>query len=125
MIKGKKIKFFFIIICTLQLLYIFHFRSGFNSEIIKDPFGKDSGIIHSVSAEIVELSHIIKKNNIYDFNLSKNLEENTYFYQRSIEFNYPRRINKNSKFKIFKIEEKILNSCQLIEEGKYIKLVQC
>ena len=65
------------------------------------------------------------KNNIYDFNLSKNLEENTYFYQRSIEFNYPRRINKNSKFKIFKIEEKILNSCQLIEEGKYIKLVQC
>ena len=125
MIEGKKIKFFFIIICTLQFLYIFHFRSDFNYKIIKNPFGKDSGITHSVSAEIIELSNIIKENDIYDFNLSKKLRQNTYFYQRSVEFNYPKRINKNSKFKVFELEEEILNNCQLIDEGKYIKLTQC
>ena len=30
--------------------------------------------------------------------LSNKLKEDTYFYQRSVEYNYPIRINSNSKF---------------------------
>jgi len=35
-VKIKKFKFFFLILCVIQLFYIFHFRSGFKYEIIKN-----------------------------------------------------------------------------------------
>ena len=43
-VKIIKLKFFFLIICIIQLFYIFHFRSGFKYEIIKNPFNENSGI---------------------------------------------------------------------------------
>jgi len=131
--RIKKLKFFFLIICILQLSYLFHFRSGFKYEIIKNPFNENSGISYALSPEIIESKNILKKHKAIDFNLSENLKlganltpnKNTYFYQRSIEFNYPIRINETSQLIFFYLDEDIPNTCTVIETGKYLKLTQC
>lgn len=123
--KVGKLKILFLIICILQLFYLFHFRSGFKHEIIKDPFSKSSGISYSLSAEVIESKKILENQKVYDFNLSESLKKDTYFYQRSVEFNYPTKINKKSKFVFFSIDEEISNNCNLIETGKYLKLGIC
>jgi len=124
-VKIKKIKFFFLVLCLIQLFYIFHFRSDFKYEIIKNPFSENSGISYALSAEVIESKLILKKQKAIDFNLSESLKNDTYFYQRSIEFNYPTRINKTSKLIFFSLEEYIPNNCNEIETGKYLKLAKC
>ena len=122
---NRKIKILFLIICTLQLFYLFHFRSGFKYEIIKNPFDENSGIYHALSAEVIESKLILKKQKAIDFNLSKNLKKDTYFFQRSIEYNYPIRINEISRFVLFLNEEYVPNTCKIIETGKHVKSAQC
>ena len=122
---DRKIKILFLIICTLQIFYIFYFRSGFRYEVIKNPFREDAGIIYALSPKVLESKDLLRKYKAIDFNLSESLKVETYFYQRSIEFNYPIRINKNSKFMFFSSKEDIPNTCKLIETGKYLKLTQC
>ena len=121
----KKTKILFLIVCTLQLFYLFNFRSGFRYEIIKDPFNENSGISYAVSSEVIESRDILKKYEATRFNLSKKLKDDVYFYQRSLEFNYPIRINQSSKFVFFSINEDISEKCKVIETGKYLKLTQC
>ena len=124
-VKIKKFKFFFIILCVIQLFYIFHFRSGFKYEIIKNPFNENAGISYALSAEVIEANSILKKQKVIDFNLSEGLKKDTYLYQRSIEFNYPIRINEVSQLIFFLKDEEVPNTCVLIETGKYLKLIQC
>ena len=124
-VKIKKFKFFFIILCVIQLFYIFHFRSGFKYEIIKNPFNENAGISYALSAEVIEVNSILKKQKVIDFNLSEDLKKNTYLYQRIIEFNYPIRINESSKLIFFLNAEDIPNTCKVIKTGKYLKLTQC
>ena len=124
-VKIKKFKFFFIILCVIQLFYIFHFRSGFKYEIIKNPFNENAGISHALSAEVIEVNSILKKQKVTDFNLSESLKKDTYLYQRIIEFNYPIRINESSKLVFFLNAEDIPSTCELIETGKYLKLTKC
>ena len=124
-VKIKKFKFFFIILCVIQLFYIFHFRSGFKYEIIKNPFNENAGISYALSAEIIEANSILKKQKVIDFNLSEDLKKDTYLYQRIIEFNYPIRINESSKLIFFLNAEDIPNACKIIEIGKYLTLTQC
>ena len=124
-VKIKKLKFFFLILCIIQLLYIFHFRSGFKYEIIKNPFSKNSGVFYALSSEIIESNNILKKHKAVDFNLSVDLRKDIYLYQRSIEFNYPIRINETSQLIFFHLDEDIPNTCTVIETGKYLKLTQC
>ena len=125
MVEIKKLKFFFIILCIIQLLYIFHFRSGFKYEIIKNPFSKNSGVFYALSSEIIESNNILKKHKAVDFNLSEDLRKDIYLYQRSIEFNYPIRINENSRLIFFHVDEDIPNTCTVIETGKHLKFTQC
>jgi len=124
-VKIKKFKFFFIILCVIQLFYIFHFRSGFKYEIIKNPFNENAGISYALSSEVIEANSILKKQKVTDFNLSESLKKDTYLYQRIIEFNYPIRINESSKLIFFLNAEDIPNTCKVIETGKYLKLTQC
>ena len=124
-VKIKKFKFFFIILCVIQLFYIFHFRSGFKYEVIKNPFNESSGISYAVSAEVIEAHSILKKQKAIDFNLSEDLKKDTYFYQRIIEFNYPLRIKESSKHIFFLNAEDIPDVCKIIEIGKYLTLTQC
>lgn len=122
---SRKLYFFFLAVCVIQLFYIFQFRSGFKFEVFKNPFNQKSGILYAVPSEVVELNKILKKNNFNDFNLSENFKSNTYLYQRAIEFNYPIRINKSSDNIFYLIEEKNLNNCVLVETRNYLKLVKC
>ena len=124
-VKIKKFKFFFIILCVIQLFYIFHFRSGFKYEIIKNPFNENAGISYALSAEVIEANSILKKQKVIDFNLSEGLKKDTYLYQRTIEFSYPIRINESSKIIFFLNAEDIPNACKIIEIGKYLTLTQC
>ena len=124
-VKIKKLKFFFIVLCVVQLFYIFHFRSGFKYEIIKNPFNESTGISYAVSAEVIEAHSILKKQKAIDFNLSEDLKKDTYFYQRIIEFNYPLRLNESSKLVFYLNTEDIPNDCKIIENGKYLTLTQC
>ena len=123
--KIQKLRLFFVALCIFQLLYIFHFRSGFKYEVIKDPFEKNSGIAYSLSPEIIEVNNILINQKAIDFNLSDKLKRDIYFYQRSIEFNYPIRMKEDSRLTFFKLSEDIPNTCELIESGKYLKLIQC
>ena len=70
-VKIKRIKFFFIILCLVQLFYILHFRSGFKYEVIKNPFKENSGISYALSPEVIESNIILKKLKAIDFNLSE------------------------------------------------------
>ena len=132
-VKIKKFKFFFIILCVIQLFYIFHFRSNFKYEVIKNPFDENSGIFYALHPSVIESNDFLKKHKAIDFNLSENLKlganltpnKNTYFYQRSIEFNYPIRINESSRLIFFLNDEDFPNTCKIIETGKYLKLAQC
>ena len=124
-VKIKKIKFFFLILCVMQIFYIFYFRSDFKYEIIKNPFDENSGISYALSAEVIESKLILKKQKAIDFNLSESLKNDTYFYQRSIEFNYPIRINESSKLIFFLNTEDIPSTCKVIETGKYLKFTEC
>ena len=124
-VKIKKFKFFFLILCIIQLFYIFHFRSGFKYEIIKNPFNESSGISYALSADVIESNSILKKQKAINFNLSESLKKDTYLYQRTIEFNYPIRINESSKLVFFLNTEDIPNTCKVIETGKYLKLTHC
>ena len=124
-VKIKKFKFFFLILCVIQLFYIFNFRSGFQYEIVKNPFNKNAGISHALSVEVIEVNSILKKQKVTDFNLSEGLKKDTYLYQRTIEFNYPIRINESSKLVFFHNTEDIPNDCKIIEIEKYLTLTQC
>ena len=123
--ESKKIKILFLVVCTLQLLYLFYFRSNFKYEIIKNPFNENSGIIYALSPADIESNNILKKYKVIDFNLSEGIKKDTYLYQRSIEFNYPIRINEASRLIFFSNDEDIPNTCKIIETGKYLKLTQC
>ena len=123
--RIKKLKFFFLIICILQLSYLFHFRSGFKYEIIKNPFNENAGISYALSSEVIEANSILKKLKMIDFNLSEGFKKDTYLYQRTIEFNYPIRINEASRLIFFLNDEDIPNTCKVVETGKYLKLTQC
>ena len=133
-VKIKKFKFFFLILCVIQLFYILHFRSNFKYEVIKNPFDENSGIFYALHPSVIESNDFLKKHKAIDFNLSENLKlganlptpnKNTYFYQRSREFNYPIRINEASRLIFFSNDEDIPNTCKIIETGKYLKLTQC
>ncbi|MDP6019669.1 MAG: hypothetical protein QGI32_26610, partial [Candidatus Latescibacteria bacterium] len=78
-VKIKKIKFFFLILCLLQLFYMY-FKSGFKYEIIKNPFNKNAGISYAVSGEVIETNKVLKKQKVINFNLSEGFKNNYYLY---------------------------------------------
>tara|TARA_B100000287_G_C20560196_1_gene752127 strand:- start:589 stop:975 length:387 start_codon:yes stop_codon:yes gene_type:complete len=125
MTKQKKIKFFFVILCFLQIFYIFYFRSGFQYEVIKNPFNKEAGVNFALPAEAIEVQNIINNKKLKSFNLSDKIEKNVYLFQRILEFNYPIRINKNSKFIFILKSEEIPNKCKNLERGNFLILMEC
>ena len=124
-VKIKKFKYFFLILCIIQLFYIFNFRSGFKYEIIKNPFNENAGISYALSAAVIESNSILKKQKVIDFNLSEAFKKDTYLYQRTIEFNYPIRIKESSRLIFFLNTEDIPSTCKVIETGKYLKFTEC
>ena len=123
--KNRKIYFFFIALCVLQLFYLLYHRSDFKFDILKISFDKNSGRTYAVSSEVIESNNILVNSKIKNFNLSKKLKNDTYFYQRFVEFNYPIRLKNNSKYIFFLIDDEILSDCVLYKTGTYLKLAKC
>ena len=122
MIKSK-IKFLFILICTVQFLYLFFYRSNFNLEVLKNSFKKDYGRSYVVSNEVNKINKILIKNSINNFDISDILKNNVHLYQRIVEFNYPIKIKENSEFIIILKNEEL--PCNVVENGTYVKLLKC
>jgi hypothetical protein len=125
MINEKKVKLFFILICVLQLFYIFHYRSGFNAELLGRSFNNKAGEEQSLPPETLEIQRILIDLKLNSFNLSDNIKSDTYLYQRTIEFNYPFRLNVNLNTIFFLKSEILPEKCQIIKTSKFIKLVEC
>jgi len=125
MISSGKIKLFFILICFLQLFYIFHFRSGFKIEIFKNALSENAGIVNVLPSEAIDLKKTASELNIDQFNLSDLILEDDYLFQRIVEYNYPIRFNKNSKFVFLLKNEENISSCKAIKITKYLKLFEC
>ena len=125
MISSGKIKLFFIIICFLQIFYIFQFRSGFEYEVLKNAFRKDVGIINVLPSEAIDIKKTARELNIGQFNLSDSIIEDDYLFQRIIEYNYPIRFNINSNFIFLLKNEENINLCKVIKLTSHIKLFEC
>jgi hypothetical protein len=122
-LKNNKLLIFFFIIGIIQIFYYWNKRSNFEFEVLKNPFEKNSHINYVLPEVIIETNKILISNNIQKFNLSKNLKNDMYNYQRIIEFNYPIKFDEKSKYTLLLIEENYI--CESIFEGKLIKLQKC
>ena len=123
--KISNIENFFFSINFLQIFYIYQFRSDFNFEIIKNPFGKDSGIEFSLPPQVIESNRFIKKHQINNFNLSDEVKNNEALYQRIIEFNYPIKFKTEKNIYLFLKKEDFSEKCEILEEGEYLFLAKC
>ena len=81
--------------------------------------------MYALSPEVIESKKIVQNFKLSDFNLSKPIKNDTYLYQRFIEYNYPTKINEESEFIILLEKEKVPNNCELKESKKHLKLIKC
>jgi len=124
-IKHKKIKFILFIIIFIQLFYVSNEKLEFKIEIIKNSFLEGFGSKYVMTNDLLELKKISKNLKLNKFNISKNLKKNTFFNQRSIEFLYPIKFDKNFKKVFYKLNEKIPYNCTLLNKYEYLILTQC
>ena len=111
-----------IIICLIKLFHIGS-RVNFSSNLLQNSFKKGFANNIAVNDNILQAHALIKKSRISNFNLSNNLILSNYFRQRIVEFSYPARFDKNSKFVIALSDSKI--SCKVKLESERIKLHEC
>ena len=111
------------IICLIKLFHIGYYRINFSTNLLFHSFEEDFANNLAVTENVLEADELIKKSNIPDFNLSNNLYSSGYFRQRIVEFSYPIRFNKNSKFVIDLYDSKL--NCNVILESERIKLYEC
>jgi len=122
---NKKIKLIVIIIIFLQLFYISNKRLDFEIQILKKSFLPEYGAQFIMSNDILELKEVSKKLKLNEFNISKSLRNNVFFYQRSIEYLYPIKINNNLKNIFYANSEMTPINCIEINKYKYLKLIKC
>ena len=114
---------FFFIVGIAQILYYWSERSNFKLEILINPFNKNSYVSYFLPKTVIESKQILHFNNIKIFNLSKELKNDMYSFQRIIEFNYPIRFDEKSDFILMNVNEN--SNCKNISKGKLLKLQKC
>ena len=123
--NNNKIKFILVFLIFFQLFYIANKRLDFETEIFKKSFLKDFGSEYVMTKDILELKEITKNLKLEKFNISEKLSENVFFFQRSIEFLYPIKIDKKSENTFFSSEEKIPSSCNILNQYKHLNHAKC
>ena len=123
--NNNKIKFILVLLIFFQLFYIANKRLAFKTEIFKNSFLKDFGSEYVMTKDILELKEITKNLKLEKFNISEKLSENVFFFQRSIEFLYPIKIDKKSENTFFSSEEKIPSSCNILNQYKHLNHAKC
>ena len=101
-LNNKIIFIFFITIIIFQITNFTINRINFNLNNIPNSFDPDYGEKEALLPELIEIKKILKKNNLKEFNLDKELILNSYYYQRTIEYFYPIKFNENSSYIISK-----------------------
>ena len=123
--NNNKIKFILVFLIFFQLFYIANKRLAFKIEIFKNSFLKDFGSEYVMTSDILELKKITNDLKLEKFNISKKLTENVFFFQRSIEFLYPIKIDKKSENIFFSSEEEIPNNCNILNQYKHLNHAKC
>ena len=124
-INNKKYRLILIIIIFIQLFYISTQRLDFKIRIIKNSFLKNFGAKYIMSNDLLELKNISDELKLTKFNISNNLENNTFFNQRSIEFLYPIKFDRNYNKIFYSINEELPNECTVQDKFKYFILIEC
>tara|TARA_B110000196_G_C20869205_1_gene531210 strand:- start:305 stop:688 length:384 start_codon:yes stop_codon:yes gene_type:complete len=124
-IKDTKIKFILIVIIFVQLFYISHHKLTFKTEIIKNSFLENFGSKYIMTNDLLELKKISNNFKLKKFNLSEKLKKNAFFNQRSIEYLYPTKFDKNFKKVFYSVNEKIPLNCTIMNKFEYLILTKC
>ncbi len=115
--------FLILLVCIIKLFHIGYKRVHFSSDLLINSFKENYGKEVVLEKNILEANKLILDNKIKNFNLSSNLKLNHYFKQRIVEFSYPVKLNKNSKFIITSNKENL--NCKLKSTSEKLKLYEC
>ena len=123
--QNKKAKLLLLFVIILQLIYIANKKVNFSFDVFLNSFQPNYGPEYILTEEILELKSIVSKEEFTYFNISKKLKSDDYFYQRSVEYLYPIRLNEKFKKTFFSRNEEIPSTCNIIKKYKQLILVEC
>ena len=123
--NNKIIKFLLIILIFFQLIYVANKRLRFEKEIILKSFKKNFGSEYIITPDILELKDVSKDLKLNEINISKGLNDNVFFFQRSVEFLYPIKITNKAKITFHLLDEPIQENCETLNTFKYLKVTKC
>lgn len=88
------------------------------------PFEKDAGIIDSLPNEVISAKYIIDRNRLKTYELADLFLNDTYIYQRMIEFSYPVRVGQANQY-IGLVNGDLVKRCTQIDRENRVALYDC
>ena len=122
--NKKIIKYLILFTIFAQLFYISQERINFNWINLTNSFKKNYKGDLSLPKETVELAEIIEKESLNSYKLDNSFLDNQYIYQRTVEYIYPVRINKNLN-ESFSLKNTKDENCKIIKSYKNINKLKC
>ena len=122
--NKKIIKYLILFTIFAQLFYISQERINFNWINLTNSFKKNYKGDLSLPKETLELAEIIEKESLNSYKLDNSFLDNQYIYQRTVEYIYPVRINKNLN-ESFSLKNTKDENCKIIKSYKNINKLKC
>lgn len=122
--NKKIIKYLILFTIFAQLFYISQERINFNWINLTNSFKKNYKGDLSLPKETVELAEIIEKESLNSYKLDNSFLNNQYIYQRTVEYIYPVRINKNLN-ESFSLKNTKDENCKIIKSYTNINKLKC
>ena len=122
--NKKIIKYLILFTIFAQLFYISQERLNFNWINLTNSFKKNYKGDLSLPKETLELAEIIEKESLNSYKLDNSFLDNQYIYQRTVEYIYPVRINKNLN-EFFSLKNTKDENCKIIKSYKNINKLKC
>ena len=122
--NKKIIKYLILFTIFAQLFYISQERINFNWINLTNSFKKNYKGDLSLPKETLELAEIIEKESLNSYKLDNSFLDNQYIYQRTVEYIYPVRINKNLN-ESFSLKNTKDENCKIIKSYTNINKLKC
>lgn len=122
--NKKIIKYLVLFTIFAQLFYISQERLNFNWINLTNSFKKNYKGDLSLPKETLELAEIIEKESLNSYKLDNSFLDNQYIYQRTVEYIYPVRLNKNLN-EYFSLKNTKDENCKIIKSYKNINKLKC
>ena len=122
--NKKIIKYLILFTIFAQLFYISQERINFNWINLTNSFKKNYKGDLSLPKETLELAEIIEKESLNSYKLDNSFLNNQYIYQRTVEYIYPVRINKNLN-ESFSLKNTKDENCKIIKSYTNINKLKC